>query len=53
MYIPFHNNCREGWGCHPSCPVLALARKARELDTQLAKLQAQIEKKPKKAKPND
>lgn len=38
--IPFHTNCREGWGCHPSCPVWALSRHARDLNTQLTALQA-------------
>jgi len=52
MHIPFHNNCREGWGCHPSCPVLALARKARDLAEQLAQIEAEAAKK-QKAKRND
>ncbi len=27
MKVPYHTeNCREGWGCHPSCPVLALTK---------------------------
>jgi len=34
MHVPFHTNCREGWGCHPSCPVAALARHAQQLEQQ-------------------
>jgi hypothetical protein len=36
MKVPFHTNCREHWGCHPSCPVAALARHARDLENQIA-----------------
>lgn len=38
--MPYHNNCREGWGCHPSCPVRRLLEHARELNRQVVQLQA-------------
>ncbi len=52
MKVPFHTNCREHWGCHPSCPVAALARYARDLEEKVAKLEAEAEKK-QKGEPNE
>lgn len=52
MHIPFHTNCREGWGCHPDCPVLAMAKRAQELEQALDVLLRDIEKKSRK-KNND
>lgn len=53
MLIPFHTNCREGWGCHPDCPVLQLARKTEELEKALSVLLSDIEKKSQKKKTNE
>ncbi len=44
MLIPFHTNCREGWGCHPDCPVLQLAHKAEEQETTIANLERELQK---------
>jgi hypothetical protein len=32
MKVPHHtNSCRQGWGCHPDCPVLALTEQYEAL----------------------
>ena len=38
--IPFHINCREGWGCSLRCPVRQLLEHARELNRQVVQMQA-------------
>lgn len=38
--IPFHNNCRQGWGCPLSCDVRQLVIYARELKQENERLQA-------------
>lgn len=42
--MPFHNNCREGWGCHPSCPVRQLLEHARDLNLKVVQLQGEVNK---------
>lgn len=50
--VPFHPSCREGWGCHPDCEVLALFREARDLRNEVERLKAQLEKKTRKKNDN-
>lgn len=45
MKVPFHTNCREHWGCHPSCPVAALVRHVQELEQTIANLERELQKK--------
>lgn len=52
MKIPFHKNCREGWGCHPDCQVLALARRVEELELALVNVERELQKKSRKKKDN-
>lgn len=53
MMIPFHNNCREGWGCHPDCGVLALARANEDMFKRIEELERELEKKSQKKKTNE
>jgi len=43
--MPYHNNCREGWGCSLSCPVRQLLDHARGLEHEVANLHREIQKK--------
>ena len=53
MRIPFHNNCRQGWGCHPDCPVLAMARENQELQQTIANLERELQKRSRKKNNDD
>ena len=48
MNVPNHTKqCREHWGCHPSCLVASMALELQLTKTRLAQLEARMKAKKK------
>ena len=44
MNVPSHTDqCREHWGCHPSCLVASMALELHLAKTRLAQLEARMQ----------